>query len=82
MNKFKICITQTVTYDHEIVVECEDDELLDDVMDRLQRVEQCAYGNFEEFIPEIEGSGGVTVIDTIEDGSGNCEWEFDYTMAD
>lgn len=77
MAKYEINIEQTITYNHKIIVECEEDDI-DDVLDRLDRIEQCAYGNFTEFIPEIEGSGEVIVTDTLEDGSGDCEWEFDY----
>lgn len=76
MAKYKINVTQTITYNHEIIVECEEDDI-DDAMDRLCRVEQCAYGEFTQFVPEIEGSGEVKVTDTIEDGSGDCEWDFD-----
>ena len=77
MSRYEIDIIQTVTYKHAVIVDCEEDDI-EDIMDRLSRVEQLNYGEFTEFIPEIEGSGDVTITDTIEDGSGDCEWKFDY----
>ena len=77
MSKFQITVTQKVIYCHTILVEGEEEDL-DDAMDRLSRIEPTAYGDFTEFIPEIEGCGEVTVTDTIEDESGLWEWDFDY----
>ena len=71
-----IYITQTVTYNHSIKIETEDNDSDDLISFLNSHGADQYYGNLDEIITEI-ADAGFGILKTEEDGSGECEWTFE-----
>lgn len=82
MNKFELHVRQTITYDHVITVQCENEEQLDAEVVKLEKhAYDNYYGDIHDIASELAGTGTIVVSEITEDGSGDAEFEYDYDEA-
>lgn len=70
MAKFKITINEVVNFNHEMVVEAENEFELEEVLDKIER-----KAKHIDDVDHFLGESGIKVLDFIEDGSGEVEIE-------
>lgn len=70
MAKFKITINEIVNFNHEMVVEADDEFELEEVLDKIER-----KANHIDDVDHFLGECGIEVLDFNEDGSGEVKIE-------
>lgn len=72
MKKYKLTIEETVVYNHEVVVELEDDADIDDICNKFDKYAD----RFDDvYYTDDYADGKVNIKEVIEDGSPDCEVE-------